>query len=65
VAAGAIEPNGAALTFDSADTHAWAARTFSGVTVLELPAQPGRRAARHTVDIHEVMIMPVMALLPS
>eukprot|EP00967_Tisochrysis_lutea_P038167 scaffold45757_cov22-Tisochrysis_lutea.AAC.1 len=53
VDAGAIEPHGAARTFDSADTHAWAARTFRGETVLELEPRPGDRPKRHIVDIEE------------
>ena len=51
----AVEPRGAAITLDSADTHAWVARTLSGVTVLELPPEPGR-PSRHFVDVAECEI---------
>ena len=48
----AIVPgNGQALTFDTRVSHAWAAKSYSGVTLLELP--PGAATSSRTVDIHE------------
>ncbi len=51
VEVGVLQPGGRALTFETSDAHAWAARSFGGVTVLELPPREGRRTS--TVDIYE------------
>ena len=46
-----LPSNGQALTFDTQDAHAWAAKSFSGITLLELA--PGTRRSSQTVDIYE------------
>lgn len=51
--AGTIEPHGGATTVDTADTHAWAVRAFSGASVLEIAPLPGGRPSRWHVDIDE------------
>jgi len=47
-----LEGGGATATFDTAEGHAWAARSFSGVTVMELPAHTSR-PPRDTIEIEE------------
>ena len=48
---GTLPANGHALTFETRDTHGWAAKSFSGITLLELP--PGAVRTSQTVDVHE------------
>tara|TARA_B100000513_G_scaffold194115_1_gene122431 strand:+ start:56 stop:994 length:939 start_codon:yes stop_codon:yes gene_type:complete len=47
-----LNGGGDAQTFASADTHAWAAKSFSGITVMELQPDVSRQA-HQTVEIHE------------
>ena len=48
---GELRANGPPLTFTARDSHAWAARSWGGATMLELPPREGRRSS--TIDIFE------------
>jgi hypothetical protein len=48
---GTLPAHGHALTFETRDTHGWAAKSFSGITLLELA--PGTARTSQTVDVHE------------
>ena len=48
---GTLPAHGHALTFETRDTHGWAAKSFSGITLLELV--PGTVSTSQTVDVHE------------
>ena len=52
VVMGALNADGHTLTFESSDSHAWALRSWGGVTVMELEPLQGR-AALTTVDVYE------------
>mmetsp|Transcript_21291 Transcript_21291/g.48942 ORF Transcript_21291/g.48942 Transcript_21291/m.48942 type:complete len:305 (-) Transcript_21291:241-1155(-) len=52
VEVGVVEGGGGTLTFESAETHAWVARSFSGVTVMELPPF-SKQPPRATAEIYE------------
>ena len=41
----------AAVTLEARDSHAWAVRSWGGVTVLELPPSEARRSS--TIDVYE------------
>ena len=48
---GYLRANGATLTLETRDSHAYALRSWSGVTVLEVPPSEGRRTS--TIDVYE------------
>jgi hypothetical protein len=48
---GSLRSNGASLSFRSSDAHAWAARSWGGAVVLEVPPRDGRPSS--TIDIFE------------
>ena len=48
---GYLRANGATLTLETRDSHAYAVRSWSGVTVLEVPPSEGRRTS--TIDVYE------------
>lgn len=48
---GSLRAHGPPLTFDTLDSHAWVARSWSGVTMLEVAPRGGRPSS--TVDVRE------------
>ena len=48
---GSLRAHGPPLTFDTRDSHAWVARSWSGVTMLEVAPHGGRPSG--TIDVHE------------
>ena len=48
---GTLRGRGLALTFETRTAHAWVVKTWSGITLLEVPPSETRSTA--TIDVHE------------